>query len=173
MEYSHGGGINGFNTLITRVPEEKNVVILLNNTGGAPLNQITVAINAILDDQPYDFPKMSLADAVLETFTNEGTEKGMAKYEELKNHNEYNLDEGEMNRAGYTLLQSGKVKEAIAVFKINVQVFPESSNPYDSLGEAYLVDGQKKLALDNYKKTFDMDPKNENAKKIIDELEGN
>ncbi|MDN3641133.1 serine hydrolase [Lutimonas halocynthiae] len=173
MEYSHGGGINGFNTLITRVPAEKNVVILLNNTGGAPLNEITVAINAILDDKPYDLPKMSLADALLETFNDDGIDKGMAQYDELKNHNEYNLDEGQMNRAGYSLLQSGKVKEAIALFTINVQEFPESSNPYDSLAEAYLADGQKDLALKNYKKAFEMDPKNENAKKIIDELEAN
>ena len=173
MEYSHCGGINGFNTLITRVPAEKNVVILLNNTGGAPLNEITVAINAILDDKPYDLPKMSLADALLETFNDDGIDKGMAQYEELKNHNEYNLDEGQMNRTGYSLLQSGKVKEAIAIFNINVQEFPESSNPYDSLAEAYLADGQKDLALKNYKKAFEMDPKNVNAKKIIDELEAN
>ena len=116
---------------------------------------------------------MSLADALLETFNNDGIDKGMTQYEELKNHNEYNLDEGQMNRTGYSLLQSGKVKEAIAIFNINVQEFPESSNPYDSLAEAYLADGQKDLALKNYKKAFEMDPKNVNARKIIDDLEAN
>jgi hypothetical protein len=36
-----------------------------------------------------------------------------------------------MNRTGYELLQAGKVKEA-AIFKINTQAFPKSSNVYDS-----------------------------------------
>lgn len=173
MEYSHGGGINGFNTLITRVPAEQNVVILLNNTGGAALNDITRAINAILDDKPYKFPKLSIASAIMVTYSKEGVEKGREEYEKLKKDSEYNLNEGEMNRTGYGLLQSGKIKEAIDVFEINVTEFPKSANTYDSLGEAYLADGQKELALKNYKKTVEMDPKNENAIKIIEGLESN
>ena len=173
MEYSHGGGINGFNTLITRIPSEKNVVILLNNTGGAALNNITLAINAILDNMPYKFPKLSIASAVLETYSNEGVIKGHEQYEKLKVDPEYNLNEREMNRTGYELIQSGKLKEAIDVFKINVAEFPISSNTYDSLGEAYLADGQKELALTNYKKALELNPKNDIAKKIIKELEAN
>ncbi len=173
MEYSHGGGINGFNTLITRVPDEKNVVILLNNTGGAALNKITRAINAILDDKPYKFPKLSIASAIMETYSKEGVEKGHEQYEKLKKDPEYKLNQREMNRTGYGLLQSDKIKEAIDVFMINVTEFPDSANAYDSLGEAYLADGQKELALKNYKKAVEMDPKNENAKKIIEELEAN
>lgn len=173
LQYSHGGGINGFNTLITRIPAEKNVVILLNNTGGAALNKITKAINAILDDMPYKFPKLSIASAILETYSNEGVSKGHEQYEKLKVDPEYNLNEREMNRTGYGLMQSGKLKEAIDVFKINVAEFPISANTYDSLGEAYLADGQKDLALKNYKKAVELDPKNDNAKKIIKELEAN
>ena len=173
MEYSHGGGINGFNTLITRVPAEQNVVILLNNTGGAALNNITRAINAILDDKPYKFPKLSIASAIMETYSKEGVEKGHEEYEKLKKDSEYNLNEGEMNRTGYGLLQSGKIKEAIDVFEINVTEFPKSANTYDSLGEAYLADGQKELALKNYKKTVEMNQKTENAIKIIEGLEEN
>ncbi|MGI9532237.1 serine hydrolase [Lutimonas sp.] len=171
MEYSHGGGINGFNTLITRVPAEKNVVILLNNTGRVALNDIARAINAILDDKPYKMPKLSIANALLETYSNEGVAKGREQYEALKDNTEYKLDEGDMNRAGYSLLQNGKKKEAIDIFSINVMEFPKSSNTYDSLGEAYLEDGQKELALKNYKKAFEMNPKNVNAKKIITSLE--
>jgi len=107
------------------------------------------------------------------TYSKEGVEKGREEYEKLKKDSEYNLNEGEMNRTGYGLLQSGKIKEAIDVFEINVTEFPKSANTYDSLGEAYLADGQKELALKNYKKTVEMDPKNENAIKIIEGLESN
>ena len=68
-------------------------------------------------------------------------------------------------------MQNDKKKEAIDIFIINVTEFPKSANTYDSLGEAYLADGQKEMALKNYKKAFEMDPKNVNAKKIISSLE--
>ena len=51
-------------------------------------------------------------------------------------------------------------------------MFPDASNPYDSLGETYLADGQKDLALANYKKAAELDPKNANAMLIVRQLEG-
>jgi tetratricopeptide (TPR) repeat protein len=64
------------------------------------------------------------------------------------------------------------VNDAIEIFKLNVEMFPDKSNPYDSLGEAYLADGQKDLALVNYKKSVELDPKNVNGVKVINQLEG-
>ena len=52
----HGGGINGFNTLISRIPADKRLVVLLNNTGGAPLNTIRKNIVNILYNQPVEIP---------------------------------------------------------------------------------------------------------------------
>ena len=43
----HGGGINGFNTVITRMPESKNLIVLLNNTGGTKLGEMVKKISAI------------------------------------------------------------------------------------------------------------------------------
>ncbi|SEL75133.1 CubicO group peptidase, beta-lactamase class C family [Chitinophaga rupis] len=53
---SHDGGINGFNTLIVRIPDSKDLVVLLNNTGGAPLRDIAKNILAILYNKPYTPP---------------------------------------------------------------------------------------------------------------------
>ncbi|MBE0424859.1 MAG: hypothetical protein IBX66_13150 [Lutibacter sp.] len=39
---------------------------------------------------------------------------------------------------------------AIAIFKINVALYPKSSNVYDSLGEAYLKSGDTLKAIENY-----------------------
>jgi tetratricopeptide (TPR) repeat protein len=68
------------------------------------------------------------------------------------------------------LLNSDKVPEAIEVFKLNVEAFPKSGNVYDSLGEAYLVDGNEKLAIENYKKSLEIDPTNTNAKNVLKKL---
>lgn len=166
----HGGGINGFNTIISRIPSDKNLVVLLNNTGGTALGAMNKAIRAILYDQPYDMPKKSLATTLLATIKEKGLPAGLTQFKELQKSDVYAVKENEMNSAGYQLLQSGKVPEAIEVFKLNVEAFPKSGNVYDSLGEAYLKNGDKKLAVQNYKKSLELDPTNEQGKKILEEI---
>ena len=56
-----------------------------------------------------------------------------------------------------------KVDEAIKIFELNVEMFPEAFNPYDSLGEAYMIKGDKKLAIKNYAKSLELNPQNTNA----------
>lgn len=166
----HGGGINGFNTIIYRIPGDKNLIVLLNNTGGTVLNEISESIRAILYNQSFKAPKMSLAFELLETFSEQGVTNGLNTYNKYKNDPTYAILEGDMNRVGYELLQNGKTKEAIEVFKINAETYPKSGNVYDSLGEAYLKEGNKKLAITNYKKSVELDPANEAGKKALEEL---
>ncbi len=168
---AHGGGINGFNTLLIRVPEEKHLIVLLNNTGGTNLGEMASSILNILYGADYDMPKRSAAMELLPVFRNQGVSAGMEKYKALKEDETYALKENEMNMIGYQLLQSGKTEEAIEVFKINVEEFPESGNVYDSLGEAYLEAGQKELAIENYKKSVEIDPGNTNGINILKKLE--
>ena len=78
--------------------------------------------------------------------------------------------ESQMNNLGYKYLYNGQVEEAIALFRINVEAYPESSNVYDSLGEAYMEDGQYDLAIKNYRKSLELDPDNSNAMEKLEEL---
>ncbi len=167
---AHGGGINGFNTLIVRFPEEDDLVVLLNNTGGTRLRDMAVGINNILHGKGAEMPKRSLAMEVLPVFEEEGVDAGIKKYEELKTDDTYALMEPEMNQVGYQLLRTGKTKEAIEVFKINVTEFPDSWNTYDSLGEGYMEDGQREKAIANYEKSIEMNPENENGKKMLEKI---
>ncbi|HEY1193274.1 serine hydrolase [Flavobacterium sp.] len=166
----HGGGINGFNTIISRIFTNQNLVVLLNNTGGTVLGEMTDAIHAILYNKPFEQPKKSLALDLLDIYSEKGVVAGTESYKKFKNDPTYAIKEGDMNRVGYQLLQTGKKKEAIEIFKINTEAFPKSGNAYDSLGEAYLADGDKKLAIANYKRSVELDPTNENGKKVLDEL---
>jgi 3-oxoadipate enol-lactonase len=83
------------------------------------------------------------------------------------------FDEIEMNVLGYQFLQNEKVKEAIELFKLNTIAYPKSGNVFDSLGEAYLKDGQKELAIKNYEKSLELNPDNDNAKKILKQIQNN
>ena len=173
MTIGHGGGINGFNTLLSRIPSEKDLVVLLNNTGGTRLGQLCRAIWGILYDKPYDLPKRSIADTVYTAIAEHGLIAGVGLYRELKDHHAdtYEVREDEMNRYGYRFLQAGKVKEAIEVFKMNVESFPKSSNVYDSLGEAYLADGDKEQAIKNYQKSVELDPNNTGGIEALKKLQ--
>lgn len=67
-------------------------------------------------------------------------------------------------------MQAGANLDAIQVFKLNVEDHPQSSNVYDSLGEAYLVDGDKALAIANYQRSIDLDPNNRNGIEALKKL---
>ncbi len=97
--------------------------------------------------------KESAAEMVGQTIEDQGLEAGLAKYRALKasKDNEVFFDENEFNLLGYRFLQQEKYAEAIAVFKLNVEAYPESWNVYDSLGEAYMNNGDRGLAIKSYK----------------------
>jgi tetratricopeptide (TPR) repeat protein len=93
-------------------------------------------------------------------------------YRSFKNNSiSYYLSENEVNSIGYFLLYNlGKKDAALDFFKINAEEFPKSSNTFDSLGEAYMENGDNKKAIENYKKSLELDPSNQNAKKMIEKL---
>jgi CubicO group peptidase (beta-lactamase class C family) len=171
----HNGGINGFSTTILRLVGDKRLIVLLDNTSqGRYLDGIALGITNILYDQPYALPKQSIREGMLKLAVDNGVPAAIALYRTLKEQkpNEYDFSEMELNTLGYQLLQMKKVAEAIEIFKLNVEAYPNAANPYDSLGEAYLAHGDKELAIINYKKAVELDPKNTNAARIVASLTG-
>ncbi len=81
------------------------------------------------------------------------------------------VQEARLNDLGYSLVRDHRVAAAIAVFKVNVELYPKSSNAYDSLGEAYMANGDKELAATNYKKSLELDPHNQNAVNMLKKLQ--
>ncbi len=171
--HQHDGGINGFHTVISRIPAEKLMIVMLNNTGYTSLNDINLAINAILHDLPYQLPKRSFVEALQDVVSTNGFEAGLQWFSENKNSSEYELKENEVNAMGYQLLRMQKIKEAITVFQFNVESFPKSWNTYDSLAEAYALDGNIESALAYYKKSLELNAENEQAKKYVETHQSN
>ena len=170
----HGGGINGFNTLISRVVEDRHLVVLLNNTGGANLRAMREGIFDLLYGREPSAPKPPVVDALNEALESGGAEAAIARYRELKeNHPDgYDFGEDQLNTLCYRLMDRGDLEGAVAVCTLNVELFPEASNPYDSLGEAYMKAGEKELAIQNYAKSLELDPKNTNAVRQLMKLAG-
>ena len=168
----HGGGIHGFNTLLVRVPDRKELVVLLDNTSrGGKLDEMAMGAISILRGIEPRRPRASIAQALTPHI--DDVNATIARYRQLKANesDDYDFSESELNTLGYRLLANGRIPDAIEIFKLNVEMFPDASNPYDSLGEAYLAAGNRELALANYKRSLELDPKNTNAAAAIARLE--
>jgi len=119
-------------------------------------------------------PKTPIAATLLAIINEKGISQAVSTYLWLKKDKaaEYNFREDQLNTLGYKLLADEKNKEAIAIFELNSLTYPQSYNVYDSLGEAYLADGQKDKAIENYEKSLALNPKNENAVEALKKIRG-
>jgi tetratricopeptide (TPR) repeat protein len=78
------------------------------------------------------------------------------------------FNERDFNRLGYKLLRDKEYENAIEVFKMNVALYPKSSNVYDSLADAFLRYGDSLQAFNNYKKALEYNSGNKRAKQFVE-----
>ena len=102
------------------------------------------------------------------------TTEALEAYRAIKKEKPDNasVSENRLNNLGYVLMRQKKLPEAIALFKLNVEFYPNAWNTYDSLGEAYMTNGDKELAIANYKKSLELNPQNSNGREMLKKLEG-
>ncbi len=119
-------------------------------------------------------PAPSICEPLTATIVENGIEAAISQYRDLKENqpDAYNFQEAELNMLGYQLLQRDMAEEAIEIFKLNVETFPYAFNPYDSLGEAYMIHGDKEQAIVNFQKSLELNPDNTNAEDKLKELRG-
>ncbi len=100
----------------------------------------------------------SISEVLRPTIMLVGIDEAIAKYHQLKSAQPetYNFAESELNQLGYQLLNHGKAKEAVAIFKLNTEAYPQSANVYDSLADAYKGAGETQLAIQCYEKVLEL-----------------
>ncbi len=119
-----------------------------------------------------DIKTAVLSDMLMKTIGERGVDAAVEQFRQLKASGlgDVYTSESDMNGLGYQLLQLGKLREAVEILKLNAEEHPGSANAYDSLGEAYMLSGDKPLAIENYRKSLQLDPRNENAAKMLKSL---
>lgn len=171
---THSGGDTGFVSNLILLPEKNIAVVMMSNYDRAPLRAISnAALDVTLGLKPEPIVIKTNIDRVLfKTISTEGLEAAVKQYYELKKNEPqaYEFAERFLNILGYNLINQGKLKEAIRVLQLNVEAYPQSSNVYDSLGEAYMLNGDKAPAIENYEKSLKLDPANTNAVEMLKKL---
>ncbi|HMQ63280.1 MAG TPA: serine hydrolase [Flavilitoribacter sp.] len=165
----HNGGTGGYRTFAGFVRETgEGVVVLTNSTKGAD----DIGFHLLNPEANLIKVKKSALAVIRKAIDAEGPDAGLNAWATLKNEHagDYELNEDEMNTQGYIYLNEGNTKAALAVFRINAEEYPNSSNVFDSYGEALMKDGQKDEAVVNYKKSLELNPGNDNAVKMLEKM---
>jgi len=165
-EFGHNGADEGFQALLVMNADTGQGVAMMANSdyGILVANEY---LRSVAKEYSWKYmPAPRSAGLQVELLRRgKGLDAALAKYDELKSSGEPQKrpDEFVLNALGYDCLRTGEKDDAIRVFQKNVQEYPQSSNVYDSLGEAYAAAGKKELAIENYEKSVKLDPKNQNG----------
>ena len=177
LSFWHWGDNNGdVHCYVVGFPDQKMGVVVFTNSGNGHSIIPAIISEAIGGNQPaiawinYE-PYNSPAKLVFKDIVARGA-VSISDYKQKKKSSQgaIVLNEAQVNRVGYWLLNKKKIDEAIEVFKMNTEDYPASSNAYDSLGEAYAIKGDKELAIQNYQKSVELNPNNTNGAQALKKL---
>ena len=168
-----GGGRSAF---FIYPKDNLSIVVLCNLMGANPERLIDEIAGFYIPDMK-EANGFGLAPAVKKLRTGllkagfNNTSQVMANLRKADPNVEF--EENDLNEWGYQLLKQEKNKEALAIFKLNTTLHPQSANVYDSLGEVQEIMGNNKEAVINYRKSLNLDPGNKNAAERLKALSGN
>lgn len=165
----HNGGTGGYRSFAGFVKGGKTGVVVLTNSDASADD---IGIHILHNESPLKIVKPSIATKLKEIIAKEGLEAGLASYHTLKSEQGeiFNYEVNQLNSLGYSFLNDNEIDKAIAIFELNIEAFPMSSNVYDSYAEAQMKKGDKDLAISNYKKSVELNPGNQNALDKLKEL---
>lgn len=172
LTIGHGGGINGFNTLITRVPEDRHLVVLFNNTGGTNLGAMADGVLDILYGRTPPSARRPVSTLMYDTIRKSGVKAAVEQYREIRNANAstYDLGVPQLNRLVIELLDQKRAGDAIEIAKLSVEIVPKNANLLNTLARAYREAGQTDLAIQTYESVLQLDANNRNASESLKEL---
>lgn len=175
-EFGHNGADEGFQALLVMNWETgQGGAIMANSDNGIMIANELLRSVAKEYAWKYSPEERGPIGELVMIAALKGADLVLKKYDEMKSIGDPKKrpEEFVLNMIGYRVfMQAGKTDDAIKVFEKNVQEYPESSNVYDSLAEAYAAAGKKDLAIQKFEKSLQLNAKNENAKEQLKKLKG-
>lgn len=170
----HGGGDLGFRSYIILIPEKSLAVVTASNYQNTPMQEVAFGVLNIMLGLEPEPPKKQIVVTLGRTIAEQGVQAAVEQYRKLKQSepDAYNFRQSQLNNLGYQLVRLDRLDDAIEIFRLNVEMFPDAFNPYDSLAEAYMKSGHNELAIQFYKKSLELNPENANAITMLKQLEG-
>ncbi|TDQ25770.1 tetratricopeptide repeat protein [Tenacibaculum caenipelagi] len=136
-------------------------------------NNIELAEKREHEGEKYIFEKLKKGEKLPSEYLAEGNfEAALEGYKAIKEKDSLTpvIMERNLNKLGYQYLRNKEYKNAINVFKINIELYPNSSNTYDSTGDAYARMKDTANAIEYYKKALAINPENRSSKRALEKL---
>jgi len=167
----HSGGAPGVSAIFRRYLTDHYTLIVLSNYSNSAF-PVANTIEAIIFKADYTKPRKPLDEYLYAVIKTKGIEEVLENFTRLLREGGYEITSSNtLNRVGYAFLEDHLPGPAIKIFEKNTQLFPNEANPYDSLGEAFMIKGDLQKSRAAYKKALEIDPQFENAEKMIEKLE--
>ena len=125
------------------------------------------------EGEKFYFTKLTAGEkTALEYFKNKEYTKSLNAYKALQKKDSLDptIQEWDLNRTGYKYLKANEFEKAKAIFKINIALYPEKSNVYDSMGDAFKKENDTLKAIEYYEKSIAINPENRNSVKNLKKL---
>ncbi len=176
----HGPGWQNYN--VNFIDQKTSIIIMTNSDNGEKI--FKDLLEKVIGDTytpwewegyiPYYLTEtISIGRYLYDILMFQNVDKAIETYKRINkssSKNSFIFNEDELNSLAYQMIKEDKLGEAVTLFKLNVEEYPESANAYDSLGEAYMITGQKELAIKNYTKSLELNPDNTNATEMLRQL---
>ncbi|MBC8153040.1 MAG: class A beta-lactamase-related serine hydrolase [Bacteroidetes bacterium] len=160
------GGTFGFASYCDLYPDQHLGIILFANESDQTTQDRLKAISEQIVKAIYGEP--AALTALKTGLEKRGYAQAMSVVNEVrKRHPELHLTEDYVNEWGYAFVGQNKLQQAIELFKLNVSLFPNNANTYDSLAETYERVGNRQLAIENYKRALVLNPGNTHAAEYL------
>jgi len=118
----------------------------------------------------YNFKKMEFDEKIAsEYFIDKEFDKALVAFKKIQQEDSLDpaIREWSIRGLGYDFIRKDDLNSALEIFKINAELYPRSSNVFNSLGEAYYLKKDTVNALLNFKKSLAINPENRSSKQFM------
>ena len=166
------GEINGFNAVMVRLPDDKHLAILLNNTGETDLFAIATNIIRVLYDLAPIDPAPRLRDVFYRKLQEDSLEVAIAFYREQRENSprDYIFFHWPMRILAGQLIRGGRYDDAIALLLLNLETNPNDARSFVILAQAQMHAGQVTAAIDSFRTVLLLDEGNTFAADMLQRL---
>jgi CubicO group peptidase (beta-lactamase class C family) len=158
---------------VVRPATKAGVVYMTNSENGLAIGRQILTATLGGEQPPFDWLKYDNYDAPGLSFSRIAGQKGAGPALEQFSSQLASgaISEATVNQVGYMLMGRKKMEDALLLFRKNVELHPDSWNAYDSLGEAYMKNGDKEPAVKSYRRSVELNPSNENGQAALKKLD--
>jgi len=157
----HGGGINGFNTIIERIPGDDHLIVLLNNTPSANLGKIVEGIRSILYGEQAELPLEPLSRELYRSYSEGDIEAAVERYQEIKKNDadRFDMTPGQLVRFAAYLKRAERIDDEIVLWELTARERPRRAEPLTALADALARAGRREEAVKAYGRALEVNPK--------------